>query len=139
MYFLGYYPKQTIKTKLIWFYYRNFFIWSNPRDVSVNVIKHTNGLTMYTKRESGERLKLVNVRGNYICSFCCPSLSHFIFQFQGGYSLTVTLQCKFYKENEVEHCQWGQAMHYLDYDCEIKEGSSHIDVLREKHCDKMIN
>lgn len=61
------------------------------------------------------------------------------FKFQGGYNLTVSLQCKFYKEKEVEHCQWGQALTYLDYDCEIKQGSSNIDVLKEKHCDKILS
>lgn len=54
-------------------------------------------------------------------------------QFEGGHTLIATLQCKFYSENEVEHCHWGQTLTWLEYECKVEDGSSHVDVLREKY------
>ncbi|XP_076095422.1 CB1 cannabinoid receptor-interacting protein 1-like [Mytilus galloprovincialis] len=56
-----------------------------------------------------------------------------VFLFEGGHTLIVTLQCKFYSENEVEHCHWGQTLTWLEYECKVEDGSSHVDVLREKY------
>lgn len=61
--------------------------------------------------------------------------SHFyiLFQFNEGQSLMVSLQCKLYPENEVEHCHWGQALTWLEYECKVEEGTTHVDVLKEKY------
>jgi hypothetical protein len=57
---------------------------------------------------------------------------HF-FQFDQGQSLMVSLQCKLYPENEVEHCHWGQPLTWLEYECKVEEGTTHVDVLKEKY------
>lgn len=45
----------------------------------------------------------------------------------------VSLQCKLYPENEVEHCHWGQPLTRLEYECKVEEGTTHVDVLKEKY------
>lgn len=53
--------------------------------------------------------------------------------FMEGYSLMINLQCKLYPEKEVEHAHWGQVLTWLEYECKVEEGTSHVDVIREKY------
>ncbi|CAH1793250.1 unnamed protein product [Owenia fusiformis] len=43
----------------------------------------------------------------------------------------VNLQCKFYGETEKQHVNWGDACHFIDYDCKLPDGSSFVDVVKE--------
>lgn len=49
-----------------------------------------------------------------------------VLKFQDGLSLSIPLQVKFYDAENNQHLQWGQQLHFIDYDCRIKPERSSI-------------
>lgn len=49
-----------------------------------------------------------------------------VLKFQDGLSLSIPLQVKFYDSEKNQHLQWGQQLHFIDYDCQIKPERSSI-------------
>lgn len=49
-----------------------------------------------------------------------------VLKFQDGLSLSIPLQVKFYDAENNQHLQWGQQLHFIDYDCQIKPERSSI-------------
>jgi hypothetical protein len=49
-----------------------------------------------------------------------------VLRFQDGLTLTIPLQVKFYDADNFQHLNWGQQMHFIDYDCRIKPERSSI-------------
>ncbi|RWS06020.1 CB1 cannabinoid receptor-interacting protein 1-like protein, partial [Dinothrombium tinctorium] len=52
-------------------------------------------------------------------------------QFQGGLSLILPLQAKFYKMEDTQHLTWGNPLHQIDYDCLIKSSTTYLDIVKE--------
>lgn len=51
-----------------------------------------------------------------------------VLKFQDGLSLSIPLQVKFYDAENNQHLQWGQQLHFIDYDCRIKPERSCITI-----------
>lgn len=45
--------------------------------------------------------------------------------------LLVSLQVKFYKENDTGHATWGNALHHIDLDCEVSRSTGDLVVSKE--------
>ena len=53
-----------------------------------------------------------------------------LLQFQGGLTLIIPLQVKFYSQEDTTHLTWGNALHHIDYDCQVKPGASFVDIVK---------
>lgn len=47
--------------------------------------------------------------------------------------LKVIIQMKFYKENDVQHATWGNALRQIELECEAKTGLFLVDVVKESY------
>ena len=53
-----------------------------------------------------------------------------LLQFQGGLTLIIPLQVKFYKPEDTQHLTWGTPLHQIDYECQIKPGATYVDIVK---------
>lgn len=57
-----------------------------------------------------------------------------LLRFQDGLSVTIPLQVKFYDLSKVsQHLQWGQQLHFIDYDCLVKTEQSTISIEKSQY------
>lgn len=54
-----------------------------------------------------------------------------LFQFQGGLTLVLPLQAKFYRAEDSNHLIWGNNLNHIEYDCVVKPGTSYVDIVKE--------
>ncbi|CAI9722459.1 Hypothetical predicted protein [Octopus vulgaris] len=57
----------------------------------------------------------------------------FIIEFQESITMKTTLQCKFYKQKEKDHCLWGTRLNGIEYLCRIPEGSTYAEIMEEQY------
>ena len=43
------------------------------------------------------------------------------------------IQCKFYNEKEDEHSKWGNKLTSIEYDCQVSEGHTFVNVNKERY------
>jgi len=53
-----------------------------------------------------------------------------LLQFQGGLTLVIPLQVKFYNKEDTQHLTWGTPLHHIDYECQVKAGQTYIDIIK---------
>ncbi|XP_054153840.1 CB1 cannabinoid receptor-interacting protein 1-like [Oppia nitens] len=53
-----------------------------------------------------------------------------LLQFQGGLTLVIPLQVKFYKSEDTQHLTWGTPLHHIDYECRVKPGQTYVDIIK---------
>ncbi|XP_041351453.1 CB1 cannabinoid receptor-interacting protein 1-like [Gigantopelta aegis] len=56
-----------------------------------------------------------------------------VLEMTNGVTMKVTLQVKFYKDEETVHCCWGQELHSIQYECYVPDGCTFVDVKKEKY------
>ena len=67
-------------------------------------------------------------------SQCPPEsifFSLFVFQLNGGYEFTTTLQIKIYKANSTQHCDWGTTIQSIEYECHTDEQNNSIKIVKD--------
>ena len=55
----------------------------------------------------------------------------FSFQMKGGLVMQMSLQVKFYKSGDSQHCDWGSTFHCIEYDCETHTDAGIVAILKE--------
>ncbi|XP_042862935.1 CB1 cannabinoid receptor-interacting protein 1-like [Penaeus vannamei] len=55
----------------------------------------------------------------------------FLLQLKGGLTLQITLQVKYYKAGDSQHCDWGSTFHCVEFDCETHTDAGIVAVLKE--------
>uniref|UniRef100_A0A6G1S4Q9 CB1 cannabinoid receptor-interacting protein 1 n=1 Tax=Aceria tosichella TaxID=561515 RepID=A0A6G1S4Q9_9ACAR len=55
-----------------------------------------------------------------------------VLRFQDGTTLSIPLQVKFYDAENLQHLNWGQQMHFIEYDCRLKECPDNNGMVIEK-------
>lgn len=52
-------------------------------------------------------------------------------QLKGGLVMQMSLQVKFYKHGDSQHCDWGSTFHCIEYDCETHTDAGIVAILKE--------
>ena len=55
------------------------------------------------------------------------------FQLENGLTLKTQLQCKFNNEKEVEHSKWGNKLTSIEYECQVSDGHTFVNVTKERY------
>ncbi|XP_069186097.1 CB1 cannabinoid receptor-interacting protein 1-like [Procambarus clarkii] len=55
----------------------------------------------------------------------------FIVQLKGGLVMQMSLQVKYYKFGDSQHCDWGSTFHCVEYECETHADAGIVAVLKE--------
>ena len=49
-------------------------------------------------------------------------------QIEGGYELSTNLQGKWYKPTSTQHCDWGNIIHGIEYECSVDKQDHSIKI-----------
>lgn len=52
-------------------------------------------------------------------------------QFQDGVAMRIPLQSKMYPQEDKQHVNWGKRLTQIEFDCEVKAGTTHVDFAKE--------
>ncbi|XP_046371790.1 CB1 cannabinoid receptor-interacting protein 1-like [Haliotis rufescens] len=55
-----------------------------------------------------------------------------VLEMSNGVYMKLALQCKFYPEEETQHCHWGQPLHNIEYECNVPDGCTYVDITSTK-------
>lgn len=55
-----------------------------------------------------------------------------VLELDNGVYMKISLQLKLYKAGETTHCQWGNKLSAVEYECQIDSGHNYVKVLKEK-------
>lgn len=55
----------------------------------------------------------------------------FVVLMKGGLVMQMSLQVKFYKSGDSQHCDWGSTFHCIEYDCETHTDAGIVAILKE--------
>lgn len=55
----------------------------------------------------------------------------FVVLLKGGLVMQMSLQVKFYKYGDSQHCDWGSTFHCIEYDCETHTDAGIVAILKE--------
>lgn len=60
-----------------------------------------------------------------------PFISWYLFQMDGGYEFTTTLQIKIYNAKSTQHCDWGTTVHSIEYECHTDQQNNSIKIVKD--------
>ncbi|KAK4292472.1 hypothetical protein Pmani_034759 [Petrolisthes manimaculis] len=52
-------------------------------------------------------------------------------ELKGGLVMQMSLQVKYYKVGDSQHCDWGSPFHCVEYDCETHTEAGIVAILKE--------